>query len=54
MTGDKTRGSTSICGFTADEIEIRGKNLVTDFMVKWILSALFSFSLSAKSPLQCR
>jgi citrate synthase len=50
MTGDKTRGSTSICGFTADEIEIRGKNLVTDFIGEMDFVSAFLFQSLGKKP----
>lgn len=32
MPGNENGATTAICGFNADEITIRGKNLVTDFM----------------------
>ena len=38
---DKTPPSTAICGFDADNILIRGKNLVSDIMGNYSFTELF-------------
>lgn len=50
MASDNNRGSTSICGFTADAIEVRGKNLVTDFIGKMDFVSAFLFQSLGKQP----
>ena len=50
MAGDNRRGSTSICGFTADAIEVRGKNLVTDFIGKMDFVSAFLYQSLGKQP----
>ena len=50
MAGDTTRGTTSICGFTADDIEVRGKNLVTDFIGEMDFVSAFLYQSLGKPP----
>ena len=53
---DKAPPSTAICGFDADNILIRGKNLVSDIMGKYSFTELFLLQALGTEPTerQCR
>ncbi len=53
---DKAPPSTAICGFDADNILIRGKNLVSDIMGKYSFTELFLLQALGREPTarQCR
>jgi len=54
MVDNLARGTTSICGFSADAIEVRGKNLVTDFIGKmdFVTAVLYQSLGTQPNPVQ--
>lgn len=56
MTDGQVRGNTSICGYDADNILIRGRNLVTDIMGHMSFTELLLLQALGKppTPLQVR
>ena len=50
MSDDKTRASTAICGYDANSILIRGKNLVTDVMGHYSFTELMLLQALGDEP----
>lgn len=50
MAANTQRGTTTICGFTADDIEVRGKNLVTEIIGEMDFITAFLYQSLGKLP----
>ena len=47
---DTSQGTTAICGFDADSISVRGKDLVNDLMGSWGFIDAFLLQALGKPP----